>query len=325
MKRKIVLIFSIVLLVFSLSFLVGQKVVSSRLNDNNVNNIAKNEEKTTKMEEKDNENEINDEETEETLKEEQELENTQEKDVEKKTDTKTTTKSDTKTNTDTKKNTNVKDNSNTTITSSNANTEKSKVKTETTEESEVTSTKYGVKFLNVKEFQITTNSDGTVDKKLVSTYKSMDKSGYNATAADLKEEATKLVDSNWSKYNEVLGYVNTYRSEKGVSSLTLDCELSIAATVRALEMAYTDNASHTRPNGKDWFTIFTDLGISKGNTAGENVAGGYSSPKAVSEGWKSSPGHYANMIDSRFSKIGIGMAQLSGTTYGTYWAQLFVG
>ncbi len=41
MKRKIILIFSIVLLVFSLSFLVGQKVVSSRLNDNSVSDNVK--------------------------------------------------------------------------------------------------------------------------------------------------------------------------------------------------------------------------------------------------------------------------------------------
>ena len=324
MKKKIVLIFSIVLLVFSLSFFVGQKVVSSRLNDNSVNDTVKNEEKTTNTEEKNTEDEINNEETEETVKEEeQKTENTEEKEAEKKTDTKTETKADTKTNTN--NNTNVKDNSNTTITSSNKNTEKSKVKTETVEESEVTSTKYGVKFLNVKKYQVTTYSDGTVDKKLVSTYKSIDKSGYNATAADLKAEATELVNSNWNKYNEVLSYVNTYRSEKGVSALTLDRELSIAATVRALEMAYTDNMSHTRPNNKDCFTVLDELGISRGHAWGENVAAGYSSPKSVAEGWKNSPGHYANMIDSRFSKIGIGMAQLSGTTYGTYWAQLFVG
>ena len=56
MKRKIALIFSIVLLVFSLSFFVGQKVVSSRLNDNSVYNTTK-EEKPTKMEEKDKEEE----------------------------------------------------------------------------------------------------------------------------------------------------------------------------------------------------------------------------------------------------------------------------
>lgn len=316
MKKKIILIFSIVLLVFSLSFLVGQKVVSSRLNDNNINNNVKKEEKTIKKEEIDNENETINEETEETVKEEQETENTQENNTEKKTDTKT--------NTDTKKNT-VKDNSNTTIISSNKNSETKETKTETVKESEVLSTKYGVKFFNVKEFKVTTYSDGTVDKKLVSTYKSIDKSGYNATAADLKEEATKLVDSNWSKYNEVLNYVNNYRSEKNTIPLTLDRELSIAATIRALEMAYTDNMSHTRPNGSSCFTIFNDLGISRGYATGENVAAGYSSPKAVSEGWKKSPGHYANMIDSRFSKIGIGMAQLSGTTYGTYWAQLFVG
>ncbi len=90
-------------------------------------------------------------------------------------------------------------------------------------------------------------------------------------------------------------------------------------------MAYTDNMSHTRPNNKDCFTVLDELGISRGHAWGENVAAGYSSPKSVAEGWKNSPGHYANMINASFSKIGIGMAQLSGTTYGTYWAQLFVG
>ena len=316
MKKKVILIFSIVLLVFSISFLVGQKVVSSRLNDNNVN-TAKKEEKTTKMEEKDEEEENNIEENENDK--EQETENTQEKEVEKKTETKTTSK------TDTKNNTNVKDNSNTTITSNNNETEESKVKTETTEESEVSSTKYGVKFLNVKKYEVTTYSDGTVDKKLLSSYKSIDKSGYNATTNDLKNEAIKLVDSNWSKYNEVLNYVNTYRSEVNATPLTIDRDLSIAATIRALEMAYDDNMSHTRPNGNSCFTVLDELSLSRGRATGENVAAGYSSPKAVSEGWKSSPGHYANMIESAYSKIGIGMAQLSGTTYGTYWAQLFVG
>ena len=68
MKKKIVLIFSIVLLVFSLSFFVGQKVVSCRLNDNSVNDTVKNEEKTTNTEEKNTEDEINNEETEETVK-----------------------------------------------------------------------------------------------------------------------------------------------------------------------------------------------------------------------------------------------------------------
>ncbi len=309
MKRKIILIFSIVLLVFSISFLVGQKVVSSRLNENNINSNVKKENKTN------NEENENNEKVEENEKEE--VENTKETDTEGKTDTKK--------NTSTEKNENVKDNSNTTITSSNKNSETNETKTETIEESEVLSTKYGVKFLNVKKFQVTTNSEGTVDKKLISTYKSMDKSGYNATANDLKKEAIDLVNSNWDKYNEVLNYVNTYRSEVGVSSLTLDRDLSIAATIRSLEMAYTDNMSHTRPNGKDCFTVLDELSISRGLAWGENVAAGYSSPKAVAEGWKTSPGHYANMIKSEYSKIGIGMAQLSGTKYGTYWAQLFVG
>lgn len=314
MKKKVILIFSIVLLVFSVSFLVGQKVVSSRLSENKVSYNINKEDKPTIQEE--NIEDENDSKENETMKEDNEKKENQEKVTKNKTTSKT--------NTNTKKNVNVNDNSNTTITSSNE-TNETNTKSETIEESEVTNTKYGVKFLNVKKYEIITNNDGTVDKKLISTYKSMDASFYNATIDDLKDEAIELVNKNWSKYDEVLNYINGYRSEVGVTSLTLDYDLSVAATIRALEMAYTNNMSHTRPNGTKCFTIFNDLHLSSGYYAGENIAEGYSSAKSVSEGWKNSSSHYANIVKSAYRKTGIGMVQLSGTKYGTYWAQLFVG
>ena len=146
----------------------------------------------------------------------------------------------------------------------------------------------------------------------------------------MKAEATQVAASNQKIYEEVLNYTNKYRSEGNKNALTLDKNLSIAATVRAIEMAYAHRFSHARPFYKETetsscFTVLDELSLSRGRATGENVAAGYSSPKAVAEGWKNSPGHYANMIESAYSKIGIGMAQLSGTTYGTYWAQLFVG
>ena len=97
--------------------------------------------------------------------------------------------------------------------------------------------------------------------------------------------------------NEVYEITNNYRSLVGVSSLTLDSSLVEAANIRAKELS--DSFSHTRPNGSSCFTVLSELGISYG-TAGENIAAGYSSSQSVMEGWRSSSGHYQNIISSKF-------------------------
>ena len=102
--------------------------------------------------------------------------------------------------------------------------------------------------------------------------------------------------------NEVYEITNNYRSLVGVPSLTLDSSLVEAANIRAKELS--DSFSHTRPNGSSCFTVLSELGISYG-TAGENIAAGYSSSQSVMEGWRSSSGHYQNIISSKFKKIGI--------------------
>ncbi|GAA3370820.1 hypothetical protein GCM10017744_096120 [Streptomyces antimycoticus] len=48
------------------------------------------------------------------------------------------------------------------------------------------------------------------------------------------------------------------------------------------------------------------------------MAYGYESPKSVMEGWMSSPGHKANILNCDFKEIGVGVAQP-----GHYWTQDF--
>ena len=117
--------------------------------------------------------------------------------------------------------------------------------------------------------------------------------------------------------NEVYEITNNYRSLVGVSSLTLDSSLVKAASIRAKELS--DSFSHTRPNGSSCFTVLSELGISYG-TAGENIAAGYSSSQSVMEGWRSSSGHYQNIISSKFKKIGIGVNIINNQYY---WVQIF--
>ncbi|MBQ7031419.1 MAG: CAP domain-containing protein [Bacilli bacterium] len=179
--------------------------------------------------------------------------------------------------------------------------------------------KYGVKITTTNTYKVDTYSDGSEDKTKISSKTIYDKTTFNATSNDLKSEASTIASKNKSIYQEVLNHVNNYRSEVGENNLTLDNNLSIAATIRALEMAYTDKFSHTRPDGSNCFTVLDDLGIMV-FTSGENIAYGYNNASSVSKGWRDSEGHYKNMIDTNFNKIGVGMAQLDGYKY---WVQLF--
>lgn len=203
-------------------------------------------------------------------------------------------------------------NNNTNNNSSN-NNNNSNNKPEPTLPKEEVSYKYGTKITKI------TNANG----KFSYTY---DFSTFNGKTSDMKSEASALVSTNANNYNEVLKYTNVYRNEVGVASLALDNNLSLAATIRAIEMAYADKFDHTRPNNSSCFTIFNELGISGYYTYGENIAYaynyGYYSPELVTKGWRESPGHYANMINSGFTKLGVGYYKL-GTK--EYYVQLFGG
>jgi uncharacterized protein YkwD len=59
------------------------------------------------------------------------------------------------------------------------------------------------------------------------------------------------------------------------------------------------------------------------NTAGENIAFGYETPRALVSGWMHSAGHRANILNPHFHRIGVsGWRATDGTTYAT---QDFVG
>ena len=188
-----------------------------------------------------------------------------------------------------------------------------------TEKNESISYKYGVTIKKNVYLSYDIYSDG--NKILVDNYDdySYDYSTFNATTNELKEEASSLVNQNSTSINAVLEYVNQYRNEVGISPLVLDTSLNLAASIRALEIGLSRKFEHTRPNGTMCFSVIDELGIDY-YTVGENIASGYWDAASVSNGWKKSPDHYANMISNVFGKIGIGVANINGTYY---WVQLF--
>lgn len=145
---------------------------------------------------------------------------------------------------------------------------------------------------------------------------------HDTTAESHKnEEASKPSDipdtGNSSYASRILQLVNSYRAENGVAPLTLDSELCSAAFVRATEIK--TSFSHTRPNGQSCFTALSEMGISY-NGAGENIAYGQSTADEVMTAWMNSQGHRANILNSAFKKLGVGVYRNNGVLY---WAQFF--
>lgn len=55
--------------------------------------------------------------------------------------------------------------------------------------------------------------------------------------------------------------------------------------------------------------------------AGENIAWGQKTPEQVMEGWMNSAGHRANILNEKYTSIGVGYYQNAAGR--NYWSQLF--
>lgn len=121
-----------------------------------------------------------------------------------------------------------------------------------------------------------------------------------------------------SASEEVIELVNAERSAQRISSLKSDDTLNAIAEQRAKEIAV--KFSHTRPNGLQCSSLLQENGIVN-VYAGENIAAGLNSAKAVMDKWMSSDGHRRNILSENYTRIGVG-SYTSSNGY-TYWVQVF--
>lgn len=128
------------------------------------------------------------------------------------------------------------------------------------------------------------------------------------------------IDSTVLSYEaEVISLVNQIRREHGLSEFKTNWELCRVARYKSQDMHDKNYFSHTSPTYGSPFQMMKSFGISY-RTAGENIARGYRSPKAVVDGWMNSSGHRANILNSSFTQIGVGYV-----ADGNYWTQMFIG
>lgn len=119
--------------------------------------------------------------------------------------------------------------------------------------------------------------------------------------------------------SEVIRLVNEARAQNGLKPLSANWELSRVARYKSQDMVDRRYFSHTSPTYGTPFQMIKSFGLTY-RTAGENIAYGQSSPQAVFNAWMNSSGHRANILNSSYTKIGVGYVPS-----GHYWTQLFIG
>ena len=136
------------------------------------------------------------------------------------------------------------------------------------------------------------------------------------TSAPKETEAPKPKgEASSSGAETLMNLINEKRAEAGVPALSVDSNMNKGARIRAQEMSQNyDKYKHTRPNGEKGMRVLIEVGCSY-SAAAENAGRGQSSVSEIFNSWISSDGHKKNMLNEKYSKMGLGYYTVSGTTY----------
>lgn len=116
---------------------------------------------------------------------------------------------------------------------------------------------------------------------------------------------------------------NTERAGEALAPLTRSAVLDAAAQLKAEDMAKNQYFAHYSPTGVSPWHWFAEAGYNYVH-AGENLAVYFTDSGEVVNAWMQSPTHRANIMDGKFTEIGIGTAETTFEGYPTIFVvQLF--
>jgi len=109
--------------------------------------------------------------------------------------------------------------------------------------------------------------------------------------------------------NGVFSWTNAQRNQNGLGSLTKSAQLNLAATLKTNDMFADQYFEHVSPSGVGPEFWVDDAGYEYIVT-GENLAlGNFENDQELVQAWMDSPGHRANILNERYTEIGIAVAK----------------
>lgn len=108
--------------------------------------------------------------------------------------------------------------------------------------------------------------------------------------------------------NNIISLTNSSRTSLSLTQLVENYRLDASAQAKAEDMLAHQYFAHTSPDGVTPWSWIKGQGYYYQN-AGENLAVYFTQAEDVTAGWMASPTHRANIVDTRYTDIGVGVAQ----------------
>jgi hypothetical protein len=124
-----------------------------------------------------------------------------------------------------------------------------------------------------------------------------------------------MATNNLTFEQQVVELTNEERAQNGLPPLKENTELNYAADQYAEQMSESGVLSHTGPDGSQPWDRAEAVGY-EAQTMGENIAAGQKTPEQVVADWMNSPGHRANILNPKYTEIGVGYDD-------NFWVQNF--
>ncbi|MFA5185236.1 MAG: CAP domain-containing protein [Patescibacteria group bacterium] len=106
----------------------------------------------------------------------------------------------------------------------------------------------------------------------------------------------------------VFDLTNRAREKSGIKTLGYSPKLDQAAQAKARDMLERDYFSHFGPDGSTPWSWIVKSGYPY-NAAAENLAINFTEAEDVESSWLASPGHRLNILNPKYTEIGVGVAQ----------------
>ena len=120
---------------------------------------------------------------------------------------------------------------------------------------------------------------------------------------------------------EILRLVNQARVEAGLGTVETNATLAAMASEYACEMVQFEFFDHVNPVDGSTLDVRADAFGYDFFVIGENLAAGQPTPTEAFNAWMASQGHRDNILDPRFTELGVGLR--IGGPFAIYWVQEF--
>jgi uncharacterized protein YkwD len=111
--------------------------------------------------------------------------------------------------------------------------------------------------------------------------------------------------------------ISRYRREHGLSTVKTDPQLTAIAERQAKAMAASGVMDHDVAG-----SFSSRMSGARTGMAAENIAAGTGTWAETFRMWQKSPGHNANLLQSKADIVGVAVARNAQTRYKTYWAMV---